>query len=143
MKPKDNSQQYVTLGPVGGMGGSATAGGYNQGNMIAGVHASGDSSPRMAGKITTGVDIRVNAFVPGAAGPDTAAPPGVFHQGDVQAAAKQPGFGTSGTPATGQIGGAKAGGNALGTVLDNQGNPKAAPGQTGYAQGDMFAGQKK
>jgi hypothetical protein len=37
----------------------------------------------------------------------------------------------------------KAGGNILGTALDDQGNPKAAPASTGYAQGDMFAGKKK
>lgn len=134
---KDNSQQFVTLGSVGGMGGSATPGGYNQGNMIAGVRATGDSSPRMAGKISAGGDVRVGGHF----GPTTSlAAEGGYNQGDMFTATSEAGFGGT---ATGQLGGAKAGGDVRVTPLDAKGNPKAAPAASGYAQGDMFAGSKK
>jgi hypothetical protein len=133
---KIDSNQFVTLGSVGGAGSSATPGGYNQGNMIAGVHAAGDSSPRMAGSIKVGGDVRVGGHF----GPTTSAanPSSGYNQGDEFAMTKD----TDGI-GSGPKGGLKPGGNLLGTALDDQGNPKAAPGQTGYAQGDMFAGKKK
>lgn len=129
-----NSQQYKTLGSVGGMGGSATPGGYNQGNQIAGVHTRGDSSPQMAGSPKPGG----NALVGGHFGPTTSAANAAsgYNQGDEFAA-------STGTGVLGNApkGGAKEGGNALAGSF--KGVPDQAPGGSGYAQGDEFAAATK
>jgi len=140
-----NSDQFVNLGPVGGMGGSATPGGYNQGNMIAGVRGpKGDSSPKMAGSPGAGKfgNILVNSEFPGA-GSETAAPKGMFAQGDMVTAKYGPGFPAAPGDGDGAKGGVKTGGNILGTALDDQGNPRGAPADSGYAQGDEFAAISK
>ena len=126
-----NSQQYKTLGSVGGAGSSATAGGYNQGAQIAGSHASGDSSPRMAGSPKPGGDVRMGGHF----GPTTAAANAAsgYNQGDQFAAA-------GGVTDTGKApkGGLKAGGNVL---IDGDGCAPAAAGQ--YNQGDQLVGKVK
>ena len=125
-----NSQQYKTLGSVGGAGSSATAGGYNQGNMIAGVHTRGDSSPAMIGSPKPGGDVRVG----GPFGPTTSAAPAAsgYAQGDQYATS---GGVTDG--GSGPQGGLKAGGNIL-----TGGGASAAAG-TGYNQGDTLVASKK
>ena len=132
---QDNANQYKTLGSVGGMGSSASAGGFSAGPQIAGKGgARNDSSPQMAGTPKAGG----NVLVGGHFGPSTAAAPaGSFAQGDAFAASKESGFGP------GPVGGAKAGGNLMSDALDSQGNPKASQGANGYNQGDMFAGKAK
>jgi hypothetical protein len=133
---QDNAQQYKTLGSVGGAGSSATAGGYNQGNQIAGVRATGDSSPRMAGSPKAGGDVRVGGhFGPTASAANAASG---YNQGDQFAASHE-----SGITGSAPYGGAKAGGNILGGALDSQGNPKPAQAANGFNQGDMFAGKAK
>ena len=126
-----NSQQYKTLGSVGGAGSSATAGGYNQGAQIAGSHASGDSSPRMAGSPKSGGDVRVAGHF---GSTTSAANAGTgYNQGDQFAA-------TGGVTDTGKApkGGLKAGGNVL---IDGDGCAPAAAGQ--YNQGDQLVGKVK
>jgi hypothetical protein len=127
-----NSQQYKTLGSVGGMGGTATAGGYNQGNQIAGVHARGDSSPQMAGSPKSGG----NAMVGGHFGPTTGAANAAsgYNQGDSFAASAGDGKAVG-------LGGVKKGGNALNGAFP--GGPDQAPGGSGYAQGDEYAATTK
>jgi hypothetical protein len=133
---QDNAQQYKTLGSVGGPGSSATPGGYNQGNQIAGVRATGDSSPQMAGSPKSGGDVRMGGHF----GPTTSAANSAsgYNQGDEFAAA-------GGVTDTGNApkGGLKGGGNILGGALDSQGNPKPSQAANGFNQGDMFAGKAK
>ena len=125
-----NSQQYKTLGSVGGAGSSATAGGYNQGNQIAGVHTRGDSSPQMAGSPKPGGDVRVG----GRFGPTTSAANAAsgYNQGDEFAA-------SGGVTDTGSApkGGLKPGGNIL------TGGGKSAAAGTGYNQGDTLVAKAK
>lgn len=125
-----NSQQYKTLGSVGGAGSSATPGGYNQGNQIAGVRATGDSSPRMAGSPKSGGDVRVGGHF----GPTTAAAASGsgYNQGDEFAASHE-----SGITGSAPYGGAKAGGNIL-----TGGGASAAAG-TGYNQGGSMTTKVK
>ena len=124
-----NSQQYKTLGSVGGAGSSATAGGYNQGAQIAGVHARGDSSPQMAGSPKSGGDARVGGHF----GPTTAAanPASGYNQGDQFAA----GIGEGNQVG---LGGVKKGSSS---ALDGKGSAAASAGQ--YNQGDQFAAKVK
>lgn len=127
---ESNSQQYKTLGSVGGPAASATAGGYNQGNQIAGVRATGDSSPRMAGSPKAGGDVRVGGHF----GPTTDAANAAsgYNQGDEFAAA-------GGTTDTGSPvkGGLKPGGNIL-----TGGGASAAMG-TGFNQGNQLVAKVK
>ena len=121
-----NSQQYKTLGSVGGAGSSATAGGFNQGNSIAGVRATGDSSPRMAGSPKAGGDVRNGGHF----GPTTsaAASGSGYNQGDQFA-------GTGGfTP----VGPGPTGG------LTHGGDVRSASSSAGtFNQGDQLAAKVK
>ena len=127
---QDNAQQYKTLGSVGGAGSSATPGGYNQGNQIAGVRATGDSSPRMAGSPKAGGDVRVGGHF----GPTTSAANSAsgYNQGDEFAAP-----GGQRDSGSGPKGGLSAGGNVL-----TGGGASAAAG-TGYNQGDTLVASTK
>ena len=129
---ENNSQQVKTLGSVGGMAATATPGGYNQGNMIAGKAGQrGDSSPQMAGNPKNGG----NALVAGHFGPSTGpAPAGQFGQGDMFAAGMGEGSAVG-------MGGVKKGGNVLNGAFP--GGPDQAPGGSGYAQGDEYAATTK
>jgi len=135
---EDNADQFKTLGSVGGMGSSAKAGGFSAGPMIAGQGGSrGDSSPRMAGSPKSGGNVLVGGHFGPTTSPAQAADG--YNQGDEFAMSKESApFGNSKS-----LGGAKAGGNLLNKALDDQGNPKAAPAQSGFAQGDMFEAKKK
>lgn len=130
-----NSDQYKSLGSVGGAGSSAQPGGFVAGPQIAGKGGvRGDASTGMIGSPKAGGDVRVGGHF----GQTTSAAPAAsgYAQGDMFAPVGQTsddGSQPMGSPGHGD---ARAGG-AFGKTS------KSSNAGTGFNQGDQFAAVKK
>ena len=126
---ESTSQQYKTLGPVGGPGSSAQAGGFVSGPIIAGQGGvRGDSGDRLIGNPKPGGDVRNGGHF----GPTTSAAPAAsgYAQGDQFAMdggiSGAPGNAPKGALATGVDARTKGAGAASASGVYNQGMQLAA-----------------